>query len=79
MAEIPWLSASFPAWCGSHGFSSLHRCALRVDAELGAGLHTEVTDWGYQAGGDGKPMGFCPRNMIYTWWVNSCKLHIYVS
>lgn len=42
------MSASFPAWCGSHGFSSLHRCALRVDAELGAGLHTEVTDWGYQ-------------------------------
>eukprot|EP00435_Cladocopium_sp_Y103_P055275 s606_g18.t1 len=48
MAEIPWLSESFPAWCGSHGFSSLHRCLLRVDAELGAGLHTEVTDWGYQ-------------------------------
>ena len=57
MAEIPWLSTSFPAWCGVDavdgadrpGFSSLHRCALRVDPELGAGLETEVTQWGYQA------------------------------
>ena len=46
--EPPWLSASFPAWCGSHGFSSLRRCLLQVDEEMGAGLNTEVTDFGYQ-------------------------------